>query len=149
MNVDGQNGVSLNDVQVLKEDSVFLFVKVNVPVSSSMKPTKISDTVILTLESGVQQKVVLEAFGQNMQALNGEVLKGDNVLTADELPYVIYDSLVVSEGASLRIKEGTTLYFHNAASLIVHGTLDVEGTQDKPVTLRGDRLDKMFPYCRW
>lgn len=146
MNVDGQNGVSLNDVQVLKEDSVFLFVKVNVPVSSSMKPTKISDTVILTLESGVQQKVVLEAFGQNMQALNGEVLKGDNVLTADELPYVIYDSLVVSEGASLRIKEGTTLYFHNGASLIVHGTLDVEGTQDKPVTLRGDRLDKMFPY---
>ena len=64
MNVDGQNGVSLNDVQVLKEDSVFLFVKVNVPVSSSMKPTKISDTVILTLESGVQQKVVLEALSE-------------------------------------------------------------------------------------
>ena len=58
MNVDGQNGTSINDVQVLKKDSVFLFVKVNIPTSSAMKPTKITDTVIFTLESGVQQKVV-------------------------------------------------------------------------------------------
>ena len=146
INVDGQSGTSINDVQVLKKDSVFLFVKVNLPTSSSMEPTKVSDSVIFTLESGVQQKVVLEASGQNMQALHAEVLKSDKVMTASELPYVIYDSLVVAEGASLTIQEGVTLYFHNGASLIVHGSLKVEGTQEKPVTIRGDRLDKMFPY---
>ena len=146
INVDGQSGTSINDVQVLKEDSVFLFVKVNLPISSSMEPTKITDAVVFTLESGEQQKVVLEASGQNMQALNAEVLNGDKVMTASELPYVIYDSLVVAEGASLTIQEGVTLYFHNGASLIVHGSLKVEGTQEKPVTIRGDRLDKMFPY---
>ena len=110
INVDGQSGTSIDDVQVLKEDSVFLFVKVNIPTSSSMEPTKITDAVIFTLESGVQQKVVLAASGQNMQALHAEVLKSDKVMTASELPYVIYDSLVVAEGASLTIQEGVTLY---------------------------------------
>lgn len=146
INVDGQNGTSINDVQVLKKDSVFLFVKVNIPTSSSMKPTRITDKVIFTLESGVQQEVVLEASGQNMQPLQAEVLKGDNVFTAEELPRVIYDSLVVAPNASLTLKEGTTLYFHNGARLIVYGTLKVEGSLDKPVTLRGDRLDRMFDY---
>ena len=146
INVDGQNGTSINDVQVLKKDSVFLFVKVNAPTSSSMEPTEISDAVIFTLESGVQQKVVLKASGQNMTALNGTVLKEDMVMSVNELPYVIYDSLVVAKNATLRITEGTTLYFHNGASLIVHGSLKIEGTQEKPVTLRGDRLDKMFDY---
>ena len=146
INVDGQNGTSINGVQVLKKDSVFMFVKVNVPVSSSMEPTKITDAVIFTLESGVQQRVELEVKGQNMQELHAEVLEGDKIITANELPYVIYDSLVVAEGASLRITEGTTLYFHNGASLIVHGSLKIEGTLEKPVTLRGDRLDRMFDY---
>ena len=146
INVDGQSGTSINDVQVLKEDSVFLFVKVNISTSSSMEPTKITDAVVFTLESGVQQKVVLEASGQNMQELRAEVLKGDKVMTSNELPYVIYDSLVVAKDASLCIKEGTTLYFHNGASLIVHGSLKVEGTQEKPVIIRGDRLDNMFDY---
>ncbi|MBO4215830.1 MAG: hypothetical protein J5888_05815 [Bacteroidaceae bacterium] len=146
INVDGQNGTSINDVQVLKEDSVFLFVKVNAPTSSSMEPTEIKDVVIFTLESGVQQKVVLKASGQNMTALNGKVLKEDMVMSTNELPYVIYDSLVVAKDATLRITEGTTLYFHNGASLIVHGSLKIEGTPEKPVTLRGDRLDKMFDY---
>lgn len=146
INVDGQNGASINNVEVLKKDSVFLFVKVNAPANSSMEPTTIEDAVIFTLESGVQQKVHLEASGQNIQVIRGEVLKDDRVITSHELPYVIYDSLVVAENASLSIEEGTTLYFHNGASLIVHGSLKVDGTQGKPVTFRGDRLDNMFDY---
>lgn len=146
INVDGQNGTSINDVQVLKNDSVFLFVKVNVPAKSSMEPTKISDAVIFTLESGVEQKVTLEASGQNMRVMRAEVLTSDKVISANELPYVIYDSLVVAKDALLTLSEGTTLYFHNGASLIVHGELKMEGTREKPVTLRGDRLDRMFPY---
>lgn len=146
MNVDGQNGISVNNVQVLKKDSLFLFVKVNLPANSSMEPTKITDAVIFTLESGVEQKVVLEASGQNTRVMRGEVLTTDRVINAEELPYVIYDSLVVAKGALLTISEGTTLYFHNGASLIVHGELKVEGTQEKPVIMRGDRLDKMFSY---
>ncbi len=146
MNVDGQNGTIVNDVQVLHKDSVCVFVKVNLPISTSMEPTQVADTIVFTLENGKQQKVVLEASGQNMKAMKGEVLKESQTFTSDELPRVVYDSLVVGKDATLTLAAGTTLYFHNGASLIVHGTLKVEGTQEKPVTLRGDRLDKMFPY---
>ena len=146
MNVDGQNGVSIDDVQVLGKDSIFVFVKLNAPINSSMEPVKITDAILFTLESGVQQKVTLEASGQDVQILRAEVLKSDRTFTTDELPCVIYDSLVVAENVTMRVTAGTTLYFHNGASLIVHGELALEGMQDKPVTLRGDRLDKMFPY---
>lgn len=147
MNVDGQNGNTINDVQVLHKDSVCVFVKVNLPINTSMEPTKVADAILFTLENGKQQKVVLEASGQNMKAMKGEVLKESQTFTSDELPRVVYDSLVVGKDATLTLAAGTTLYFHNGASLIVHGTLKVEGTQEKPVTLRGDRLDKiLFPY---
>ncbi len=146
INVDGRNGTSINNVEVLKKDSVFLFVKVNTPASSSMEPTKTTDAVVFTLESGIQQKVVLEAVGQNIKILRAEVLTTDKTISSDELPYVIYDSLVVAENTTLHILEGTKLYFHNGASLIVHGTLKVEGNREKPVVFRGDRLDNILDY---
>ena len=146
MNVDGQSGTSVSNVEVLKKDSIFVFVKVNIPRSSSMKPTFVRDTIIFTLESGIHQQVVLEASGLNFKELRAEVLKSDKIIKADELPYVIYDSLVVSKGTTLEIEAGTTLYFHNAANLIVHGELKANGTQEKPITFRGDRLDRMFDY---
>lgn len=146
MNVDGQNGTSVSDVQVLHKDSICVFVKVIPPVNTSMEPTKINDVIVFTLENGKQQKVILEASGQNMIAMKGEVLKDNQTFTNEGLPRVVYDSLVVGKDATLTIAAGTTLYFHNGASLIVYGKLKVEGSQEQPVTLRGDRLDKMFPY---
>lgn len=146
INVDGQNGSSVQDVQVLKHDSVFMFVKANIPANTSMKPTQITDAVIFTLESGVEQKVILQASGQNCQILKAEMLTSDKVISEDELPYVVYDSLVVAENTTLKLKEGTTLYFHNGAFLMVRGKLEIEGSKEKPVTLRGNRLDKMFDY---
>ena len=146
MNVDGQNGTSVSDVQVLHKDSICVFVKVIPPVNTSTEPTKINDAIVFTLENGKQQKVILEASGQNMIAMKGEVLKDNQTFTNEGLPRVVYDSLVVGKDATLTLAAGTTLYFHNGASLIVHGKLAIEGTQENPVTLRGDRIDKMFPY---
>ena len=48
--------------------------------------------------------------------------------------------------ATLTIKEGTTLYFHNDAGIDVYGRLICEGTAEKNVVLRGDRIDHMFDY---
>jgi hypothetical protein len=146
INVDGQNGTNINDVQVLKKDSIFVFVKLNAPVQALNTPQEISDAIIFTLENGVQQKVVIEACGMNVNILQGEILEGHHEFMSDDVPRVIYDSLVVSENASLRICPGTTLYFHNGASLIIRGSLRIDGTLEQPVILRGDRLDKMFEY---
>lgn len=147
MNVDGQNGATIKDIQVYSKDSAFVFVKVNMPTQPSMKPTKVEDAIIFTLESGVEQKVQLVAYGQNANVWKAKVLNNtEEVTEANDLPYLIYDSLVVAENTVWHIKEGNQFYFHNGASLIVHGTLIVDGTLENPVVFRGDRTDKMFPY---
>lgn len=146
INVDGQNGTNINDIQVLKKDSIFVFVKLNAPRQECNIPQNISDFIVFTLESGVQQKVAVAACGMNVDILRGKVLEGHHEFTSNDVPRVIYDSLVVAENASLRIGPGTTLYFHNGASLVVRGSLIIDGTLEQPITLRGDRLDKMFDY---
>ncbi len=147
MNVDGQNGATIKDIQVYSKDSAFVFVKVNMPTQPSMRPTKVEDAIIFTLESGVEQKVQLVAYGQNANVWKAKVLNNtEEVTEANDLPYLIYDSLVVAENTVWHIKEGNQFYFHNGASLIVHGTLIVDGTLENPVVFRGDRTDKMFPY---
>lgn len=145
MNVDGQFGASLNDVEVLKEDSIFVFVEVNMAEQASNEPTRVEDAIVFTLESGMQQRVMLEAYGQNVRVLRAEVITTDTTLDGT-LPYLVYDSLVVAEDATLTIDEGTMLCFHNAANLTVYGELKVDGTLEKPVTFRGDRTDRMFTY---
>ena len=61
-------------------------------------------------------------------------------------PIVIYGGIKVDSMATLNIKEGATLYFHQNAGIQVYGKLLAEGTSEKPVTLRGDRIDHMFDY---
>ena len=145
MNIDGQFGASLDDIEVQGNDSIFIFLEVNAPQQTTNAPTLFSDAIVFTLESGVQQTVTLEAYGLNVQIFNAARIENDCTLDYS-IPYLIRDSLVVEEGATLTLSEGATLYFHNGASLLVHGNLKVDGTLEHPVTLRGDRLDRMFSY---
>ena len=90
----------------------------------------------------------LTAYGQDVIIKRGETFTTDTHLT-DERPYLIYDSLVVAPGATLQIEPGARLHFHHRASLLVQGKLQVEGSMEAPVQIRGDRLDRLFadlPY---
>jgi len=146
-NIDGRTGPSVDDLEVLKKDSIFLFVDVNIPEQGKNTPVEYKDSLIFTLESGVVQKMMLVASGQDVIILRAkEYTKGENaVLTADK-PYLIYDSLKVDSDATLTIEAGATLYFHSDVSLIVEGTLHIKGDESKMTTLRGDRMDRLLPY---
>ena len=147
VNVDGQYlavGVG-EDFEVRGEDSLIVRIEVTLPPTGADTPVGFSDKLLFQLESGVVQGVVLTAGGQDAHFLRGEVLTADTTYDSP-LPIVIYDSLVVREGVTLTLQAGTTLMFHDKASLQVYGTLVALGTLEKPVTLRGDRTDHMFPY---
>lgn len=145
INVDGQYGVSHSDVDILRNDSIFIFVEVTVHPQEADSPILVEDSIIFTTASGLRQQVMLRAYGQDIIVLKGMTIDSDTTLCSPR-PYVIYDSLVVNEGATLHIGAGSTLCFHPEAGLTVRGTLDIQGTYEQPVTLRGDRTDKMFPY---
>ena len=146
INVDGQSGDNIQDVAIGDGDSIFVFVKVLLSAQQSTTPVPCSDDIIFRLESGQESKVHLQASGQDCEVKTAYTFTSDTTLTSVGLPIVVFDSLVVAPTATLTLQEGTTLYFHNGATLIVHGSLRVNGKADSPVIFRGDRLDRMFTY---
>lgn len=151
MNVDGRKGSSFNNVGILADDSMYVFVEVTVDPNGGNQPLLIQDSVLFSI-NGIRQSVLLEAYGQDVNLYKGGVtITKDSTLTANR-PYLIYDSLVIAKDVSLNIEKGVTLYMHDKANLIVHGSMNALGTLDEPITFRGDRLDyilnDLLPYDR-
>ena len=147
VNLDGQylSGGEGEDFEVRKQDSLYARIEVKLPFMDSDDIHEWQDVLRFTLESGTVQQVVLTASGMDVVVLRGETIAENRVLDARR-PYLIYDSLVVAQGAVLTLPEGCKLMFHDKTSLLVHGTLLANGSLERPVIFRGDRTDRMFPY---
>lgn len=144
VNVDGEYSNNVRDIEIRKKDSIYVFVEATLGSNGNEMPLVVSDSLLFSLESGVQQHVTLVAYGKDVTFLHAPHYIGDARITKG--CYVIYDSLTVEEGATLTIDAGTTLYFHKDVEMQVYGTLLVQGSADEPVVFRGDRIDNMFDY---
>lgn len=137
LNVDGFSGESFSNVEIRPNDSIYVFVEATLHANGAPTLTEITDLLDFTT-NGVTRSVVIRAEGQDVERLRGEIITSDTRLSAD-MPYQIYDSLIVAPGVKLTIPEGTTLHFHDKAFMRVFGSLIVEGSSQKPVTFCGDR----------
>ena len=146
INVDGMAGSVFENVEILANDSMYVFVDVKPKENGQYTPTLFNDFIIFETNS-IQQKVVLEAFGQDVYTWRGVVLSSDSLLN-NQKPYLIYDSLVIGNGATVEIGENTVFYMFNDAQLIINGTVKMKGTVENPVVFRGSRTDNMLyiPY---
>jgi len=151
INVDGRRGDSFEGIDIWKNDSLFISVEITANPNDANQPLIVEDSIIFST-NGIRQSVLLQAYGQNVHLLEGGVIfEKDTTLTAD-LPYLVYDSLIIAEGATVTITEGAIFYMHHKANLIVSGTIKAKGTQEKPVIFRSDRLDyittntRLLPY---
>ena len=143
LNVDGEKGSSFNNVEIREKDSIYIFVETTLKENNNNIPIDLFDSLVF-ITNTVKQQVILQAAGQDAYIWKkGGIIESDSTLKNDK-PYLIYDSLIVKEGATLTIPEGTTLYLHDKAKIDVHGTLKIQGKQGNPVTIRGDRLDKLW-----
>ena len=148
MNLDGEGGAVITGLEIPSHDSLFCFVSVNIPATDNTELFNAFDSIRFVLESGVVQYVRLSAHGQNAVTMRGNRVETDMILTS-RLPYLIYDSLYVADGATLTVKPGARLYFHSGTVLDVAGRIIAEGTADSMILMRGDRLDNMLtdiPY---
>lgn len=167
MNVDGISGKEVTNVEILANDSVFIFIQVNVNPTNALSPLIIQDRILFDI-NGNQQSVALEAWGQDahyhypnkaIQYQTGflpystvsslttavTVTWGGGALGQpnDDKPHVIYGWLVVDSLQKLVINPGVKVYFHQNAGLWVYryGTLQVNGTYGNEVTFQGDRRE--------
>ena len=146
INVDGAAGTIFENIEVLAKDSILILVDIKPKEGRKELQALLTDYVVFETNN-VQQKVVLEAFVQDVFAWRGVILSSDSILD-NKKPYLIYDSLVIDNGITVEIREGSIFYMHNDAQLIVRGTIKVKGSVDNPVVFRGSRTDKMvsIPY---
>ena len=136
----------MSNVEIRKNDSIRVFVELTSPVNAEEGPQEIEDDLVFLLESGVEQKVNLNAYSWNATLLRNVEISNDSTINGTERPIVIYGGLKVDSLATLRITPGTTLYFHSDAGIDVYGTLIAEGSAESNIVLRGDRTDWMFDY---
>ena len=149
VNVDGtylgaSSGFQVSDLEIRKGDSIRVFVELTSPTLTA-EMTDLEDDIIFQQESGVEQRVKLLATAWQATILNNHHLTTDETLSS-ERPIIIRGGLTVDAGCTLTLTAGTRLYFYSDAGLHVYGKLVSEGTPDHNVVLRGDRLDRMFPY---
>lgn len=141
VNVDGVSGDAFSNVEIRGEDSIFVFVEATLDPTGNDLPVEIED-MMRFVTNGVEQQVVITAWGQDVTRLHAPTIDTDTHLAGIK-PYVIYDTMRVAEGVTLTLDAGTTLMFHDKAAMVVDGTLHALGEQGNEVNLRGDRLDNV------
>lgn len=140
VNVDGSylDPVASN-FEVRKGDSLRVFVEVTTRENGTDGPQLVEDNLLLTLESGVVQKINLRTWSWDAEKIGVLRIKRDTLIESSR-PVIVYDSIVVDSGAVLTLRN-TVFYFHHDAHITVRGQL-----QAKNCLMRGDRLDYMLSY---
>lgn len=164
INVDGVSGTTFKQVEIPANDSIFVFVKVNVNPNDQTTPFLITDSVVFYHGSTVQD-VDLVAFGQNAHFIVADEGSGslrykiiahehETIHWTNDLPYVVYGGYAAVDSlGTLIIDPGTKIYFHTGAGIWVYryGNIQAVGTPDEPIVFRGDNLNSWFEtdYGQW
>lgn len=144
INVNGSPGPAVQDVDIEANDSIYVFVSVQInPVSGNL-PFIIQDSIEIRYNDNLRY-VQLESWGQNAIFLRSRLITGRVTWTAG-LPYVIVGGLLVDTNAVLTIQKGCRVFLHADAPLIIDGTLLVNGEKydSTRVTFTSDRLDNTY-----
>ncbi len=150
INVDGtylgnETGYQTTDVEIRNKDSVFVNIELTARQNGKMGPQYMEDNLVFKLESGVEQKVNLNAYSWDADIVRNLRIKSDTLISS-ERPIVVYGDMRIDSLATATVAPGTTLYFHSGAKLDVYGRLVANGTAEKNIVFRGDRTDRMFDY---
>ncbi|WP_111709463.1 hypothetical protein [Lutibacter citreus] len=169
LNVDGIPGKIFDNVEILANDSIYIFVETTINYNAITNPiykdsivfdngkkgqnvkliTLVKDAHFLFPSKDLNGLVETINTGINSEGnpikINGFYLKDNTTFTNDK-PYVIYGYCAVPENKTLTIKAGATIHFHTNSGIIIekNATLKIEGELENKVTFEGDRLEPIF-----
>ncbi len=157
ININGEAGTEFHDVEILGNDSIYLFARVTIDPNDQTNPFIVTDSVLFETNGNLQD-VDLVAWGQNARYIlwdtdvpglpRYKIVAGEGVDTTwtGDLPIVIYGYAVVDSTGSLNIDPGTKVHFHDGSGLWIYkgGSLKVNGTLENPVFFQGDRLEEFY-----
>lgn len=147
LNVDGIAGKEFQNIPILAQDSMYIFIETTFDVSTTTANeflytdkiqfdsgddqqevhlvTLVKDAVFLfpkTSSNGTKETISLGLdFEGNNIRVEGFSLKDDQLQFTNEKPYVIYGYAAVSDGKTLNIGAGTRVHFHKDSGIYIEG----------------------------
>lgn len=156
INADGRTGRFIPDLEILPQDSAWVFVEATLEANNQNNPILVKDSIEFET-NGKRQYVRLSAYGWDAYYLKDTVFTGTHSLTLTDKPYVIVNTAFVDKNSSLEIGPGVHIYstpnstisttggaLINIGALNILGTLKIKGTVASPVVLEGDRLEDSY-----
>lgn len=139
LNIDGHSSLSVSDIELRANDSLYIFVSVTIDPNNSNNPLVQGDSILFSV-NGQQQDVKLIAWGQDAHFYVNTTILSNYTFTGDK-PHVIYGQLRIDSLCMLTVQAGAKIYFHKDAQLLIwrSATLKVNGTRENPVIFQGDR----------
>jgi hypothetical protein len=129
--INGDLKQTATNLFIRGKDSLLVLVRAKLPDNGQNGAPKdyVLEEKLNFRTNGQDQHVLLRSFGQNIY-LHDNVALGCGTVWTNDRPHVLYNSVVVPPGCTLRIKPGTRVYAHAGAALIVQGTLLVNSPDD-------------------
>lgn len=167
LNVDGVSGKEFSNIDILANDSIYVFVETTIDFNSISNPlytdrilfdngnnqqnvdlvTLVQDaTFIYPGKDPITLKIDSLSLDGKPTTIKGRFLKDNELTFTNQKPYVIYGYAAVPKNKILTIEAGAKVYFHNNSGLIIDkdASLNVNGTLNEKVVFEGDRLEHSF-----
>ncbi|MDJ1502643.1 choice-of-anchor Q domain-containing protein [Xanthocytophaga agilis] len=137
--ISGRPITSAKNIELRGGDSLLVMVKMDIPSKDSSKAFVLYDSLMFDMQD-TMPNIKLLAWGQDAVFVKEKQLSCNQTWTAEK-PYILFDSVIVSENCQLTIEKGAKIYAYNNAALVVNGTLKANGTISEPIQFMGFRQD--------
>ena len=175
LNVDGMHGQDFNDVEILANDSMYVFIETTVDIKdyAANAPeflyndqllvdeqtveliTLVKDAIFLysERENGFKEIIPLGTDEEgNEFGIEGFYLEDDELVFTNERPYVIYGYAGVPSEKTVRFEAGARIHFHDNSGLIAaeSSSVHVLGEQSADAEMQEGEVifegDRLEPF---
>ena len=175
LNVDGMHGQDFNDVEILANDSIYVFIETTVDIKdyAANAPeflyndqllvdeqtveliTLVKDAIFLypKREDGFKEMIPLGTDEEgNEFGIEGFYLEDDELVFTNERPYVIYGYAGVPSKKTVRFEAGARIHFHDNSGLIAaeSSSVHVLGEQSADAEMQEGEVifegDRLEPF---
>ena len=175
LNVDGMHGQDFNDIEVLANDSIYVFIETTVDIKdyAANAPeflyndqllvdeqtveliTLVKDAIFLypKREDGFKEMIPLGTDEEgNAFGIEGFYLEDNELIFTNERPYVIYGYAGVPSEKTVRFEAGARIHFHDNSGLIAaeSSSVHVLGEQSADAEMQEGEVifegDRLEPF---
>ncbi|NOU61336.1 hypothetical protein [Marinifilum caeruleilacunae] len=141
LNVNGLTGENFSNIEIGANDSLFVFVEVDLKENNADDPVLLEDILVFNV-NGKLQGLILSTWAQDVVLVEDNILSSQN--WTGNRPYLVNQQIAINENVILGMDKGTRVYFGKNAGMDIHGSVQINGSFEEPVYLGSSRLEELY-----